>query len=86
MPKNKRNRMQQIKEFFMPTPWKIFGVVVLYFGSYILSFYGLLLNAPVYYFFYWNRALPTGFEGLVAFVIHIAYLYLLICIIAKLLS
>ena len=87
MSKNKRDSLQKrLLGFFMPTKWKVLLLVVLYFGNYMLSFFGLLLNSPIYYLFYWGKPPPTGVEGLVAFLVHLAYLYLLSCIIVKLLK
>ncbi len=85
MPKNKRDNLQKIKTFFMPTKWKILAGVLLYFSNFV-SFFGLIFNFPVYYAFYWGKPAPTGFEGLVIFIIHIAYLYVLSCVFIKLLS
>ena len=88
MPKNKRDSMQRkaLTEFFMPTRWKVLALVLLYFGNYALSFFGFLLNSPIYYFFYWGRPAPAGIEGFAIFLIHVAYLYLLSCILVRLLS
>lgn len=90
MPKNKlqlRSKKQnRILDFFMPTKWKVLLLIILYFGNYMLSFFGLLLNSPIYYLFYWGRPAPTGIEGMIAFLAHLAYLYLLSCIITKLLT
>ena len=91
MPKNKRHNVQkggkqsELVRFFRPTKLKILAASLLYFSNFV-SFFGLIFNYPIYVLFYWGKPPPAGFEGLVAFVVHIAYLYLLACIIARLLK
>ena len=88
MPKNKRDRVpksQRLVDFFRPTKLKILATTLLYFSNFV-SFFGLIFNYPIYVLFYWGRPPLAGFEGLVAFVVHIAYLYLLACVITRLLK
>lgn len=75
---------QELIKFFMPTKLKILAVAILYFSNFI-SFFGLIFNFPIYYLFYWGKPLPTGFDGLLILLLHLAYLYLLACIFIKLL-
>ena len=84
MPKNKRNRLQPLIEFFWPTQWKLIGVVVLYFGSYLFSFFGFIINYPIYVLFYWGRQ-PAGMEALAILLLHVVYLYVLTCVLSRLL-
>lgn len=83
MPANKRNGVQKAAKFLVPTRWKLLALVLLYFSNYV-SFLGLLLNFPIYYLFYWGKAL-THLESAVAFAVHVAYLYVISCAVVRLL-
>jgi len=87
MPGNKRNKVFSKKQAFVgfikPTKWKMIALVIFYFSNYI-SFLGLLFNFPIYYLFYWGEPLQP-LEGMIAFTVHLAYLYLLSCLIVRVL-
>ena len=68
--------------FLMPTKWKILLGVLLYFSNYI-TFFGTIINFPIFYFYWTFKFSPFGY--LVLFIAHIIYSYLLSCVIIKLL-
>lgn len=86
MPRNKRNKVRErnaFVDFIKPTKGKLIALVILYFSNYI-SFLGLLFNFPIYYLFYWGEPLQP-LESMIAFSIHWIYLYLLSCLIVRVL-
>ncbi len=87
--KGERTRSKKTKKqnvlisFLKPTKWTIIILLLLYFSNFI-SFLGLIVNYPIFYF-YWNYKLDD-FGSTVLLSAHIVYLYVLSAIIVKLLS
>ena len=71
-----------LTEFFRPNAWKLIATVLLYFSNYI-NFIGIIINYPIFYFYH-NYVLDI-FGQTALFVVHILYLYLMACVIIKLL-
>lgn len=69
--------------FLRPTKWSLVVLAVLYASNYI-TFFGLIINYPIFYF-YWNYSLTPMQETVLA-VARFAYLYALSIIIVKLLA
>jgi hypothetical protein len=85
MKKNK-TFTEKLTNFFAPTKWKIIIVIILYFLGWV-NLIGYVINFP-FYFYYNNYGyeMTTLFEKSIFFVLHIAYLYLISCVVVKLLK
>lgn len=70
-------------KFFVPNKWKLAVGVGLYFSNYI-TFFGTIINFPIFYF-YWNYTMD-GFGLFVLFISHLIYAYLLSCLLVKFFS
>ncbi len=80
---NKSSKTGKIlTQFFRPNAWKLIATVLLYFSNYI-NFIGIIINYPIFYFYH-NYKLDT-FSEAILFVVHILYLYLMACVVIKLL-
>ncbi len=81
--KKGKNKWHILKQIFYPNKWNIFVTALLYFSNYI-SFFGLIFNYPIFYF-YWNYTL-NQFQSTILFIAHLVYLYVIACTIVKLLK
>ena len=83
--KNKKsdNKKSFIKRLFYPNKWNVLLAVLFYFSNYI-TFFGIIINYPIFYF-YWHYTLDVVQKTILA-IVHIAYIYVLSCVIVKLLK